>query len=121
MRRLFQLVLSSSSYVSHPVDNPDRHSELELLQTYAPTVPTDTLLVLISLFDDLRGMVDEGLVGYPYSLRSFFHLLTFRELVNIVRHMEQYPEDSLLKVLENVFSFDSFDPQLRNHLKETFH
>ncbi len=43
-----------------------------------------------------------------------------RELVNLVRHMTAYPEDSMEKVLANVLSFDSFDEKLLVKLKETF-
>lgn len=44
-----------------------------------------------------------------------------RELVNIVKHLEKYGTDGLLKTLENVFAFDIYDSQLRKHLKATFH
>ena len=81
----------------HVVDNPDRESELKLLKSYAPHVDVDILDRLVSLFGDLREMVDQGQLTYPYSLR---------ELVNIARHMEAFPNDSLLSGIDNVFHFD---------------
>lgn len=54
---------------SHPVDNPDAESEMYLLRQYAPDVSIDILMNLTALFSDLRKMVDEGLLSYPYSLR----------------------------------------------------
>ncbi|ELR24984.1 ATPase family protein [Acanthamoeba castellanii str. Neff] len=107
---------------SHAIDNPDTASELALLQSYGPDVNSDILQRLTRLFNDLRQSVDEvrhrqhygrsGQLSYPYSTR---------ELVNLIRHLQHYPKDSLLQILENVFSFDIFNPQLREHLAQTFH
>ena len=68
----------------HIVDNPDRDSEMALLKAYGPHVDEGILSRLISLFSDLRIMVDRGQLTYPYSLR---------ELVNIVKHLEAFPND----------------------------
>ncbi len=38
-----------------------------------------------------------------------------------MRHLEQYGTDGLLSTLENVFSFDIYDRQLREHLSSIFH
>ena len=43
-----------------------------------------------------------------------------RELVNIVRHLSAFPEDSMDKTLQNVLSFDSFDERLLERLTQTF-
>ncbi|VDO38068.1 unnamed protein product [Haemonchus placei] len=104
----------------HTVDNPDRDSELEMLKKYAPgmklyiilclvergtllltlrDVEDGTLLKLMAAFTELREMADEGLLQYPYSTR---------ELVNIVKHVNQFPNDSLSTVIRNVFDFDAF-------------
>jgi hypothetical protein len=63
-------------------------------------------------FETSRARVTQGQLSYPYSTR---------ELVNLIRHLQHYPKDSLLQILENVFSFDIFNPQLREHLAQTFH
>jgi hypothetical protein len=60
----------------------------------------------------LFATLHQGQLSYPYSTR---------ELVNLIRHLQHYPKDSLLQILENVFSFDIFNPQLREHLAQTFH
>lgn len=62
-------MMFSCLHCSHTVDNPDSESELQLLRQYAPEVAPDTLVRLIALFNDLREMVEQGLLGYPYSLR----------------------------------------------------
>lgn len=54
---------------SHIVDNPDRESEIKLLQGYGPHVDVSLVHRLVSLFGDLRSSVDQGLLSYPYSLR----------------------------------------------------
>jgi hypothetical protein len=49
-------------------------------QDYAPSVPVNLLRLLVAAFSDLRRMVEEGSLLYPYSTR---------ELVNIVRHLSK--------------------------------
>ncbi|CAG8469528.1 17842_t:CDS:10 [Acaulospora morrowiae] len=93
------------------VDNPDSDSEMFLLRKYAPDVSEDLLLKLTEAFSDLRKMVDEGLISYPYSTR---------ELVNVVKHMQQYPKEGMSRILQNVFDFDKYDKDSKDLLKEVF-
>lgn len=90
------------------MNNPDPDSELNLLLKYAPSIPKDVLSKLIAAFSDLRRMVDEGIINYPYSTR---------ELVNVVKHLHQYPADGLARALQNVFDFDT-EHQTRDVLRE---
>ncbi|RNA15401.1 von Willebrand factor A domain-containing 8 [Brachionus plicatilis] len=94
---------------THPIDNPDPDSEIQMLRNYAPSLSDEVLKKLISAFGTLRKMSDQGLISYPYSTR---------EIVNVVKHMQKYPDDSLPQVLANVYDFDHFEDQ--NNLKETF-
>jgi MoxR-like ATPase len=98
-------------FSSHIVDNPDKESEIKLLQQYGPDVDRNTIEKLVSLFGDLRRSVENGILSYPYSLR---------ELVNIVKHMQAFPNDSLTSVIENVFDFDNYDVHLKRHLNAVF-
>ncbi|KAF9204985.1 von Willebrand factor A domain-containing protein 8 [Haplosporangium sp. Z 27] len=95
----------------HAVDNPDAESEMFLLRKYGPDVPEELLLKLTAAFEDLRVLVDEGLLSYPYSTR---------ELVNVVRHMQIYPEEGVSRILQNVFDFDQYDTDSKEMLIETF-
>ncbi|KAI1297032.1 von Willebrand factor A domain-containing protein 8 [Mortierella claussenii] len=95
----------------HAVDNPDAESEMFLLRKYGPDVPEELLLKLTAAFEDLRVLVDEGLLSYPYSTR---------ELVNVVRHMQLYPEEGISRILQNVFDFDQYDADSKEMLIETF-
>eukprot|EP01047_Picozoa_sp_COSAG01_P017996 COSAG01_NODE_965_length_12401_cov_3.496098_9_plen_373_part_00 len=95
----------------HAIDNPDQASEIALLRSYAPNVHVATITRLTAAFMDLRKMTDEGQLLYPYSTL---------ELVNIVLHLSEYPDDSMSEVLDNVLSFDSFDRQLLDTLFTVF-
>ncbi|KAI7849218.1 AAA domain-containing protein [Circinella umbellata] len=95
----------------HAVDNPDKASEMYLLREYGPDVPEDMLEKLSSAFTDLRKLVDEGLISYPYSTR---------ELVNIVLHLQNYPEEGISKIMQNVFDFDQYDQASKELLIEIF-
>lgn len=59
-------------FSSHMVNNPDFDSEMMLLKGYAPGVSEEVLERLILLFNDLRLLVDDGVLSYPYSLRYYF-------------------------------------------------
>ncbi|KAH9247158.1 hypothetical protein BASA81_015242 [Batrachochytrium salamandrivorans] len=96
-------------FACYAVDNPDAESEIQLLKNYAPEIPDDVLVKLISLFNDLRGLVDEGLISYPYSTR---------ELVNTVKHLQAYPNEGLSRALFNVFDFDHYDPDVKTILTD---
>ncbi|EKX41778.1 hypothetical protein GUITHDRAFT_112197 [Guillardia theta CCMP2712] len=84
----------------HVIDNPDRDSELALLRHYGPDVDEVLLRKLVSIFSDLRRAIEEGKLSYPYSTR---------ELVNLVVHLQRYPDDPVNSVLDNVLSFDKHD------------
>ncbi|KAL1505421.1 hypothetical protein ABEB36_004993 [Hypothenemus hampei] len=97
-------------FSSRAVENPSRQSEIELLKNYGPDVPTKTIRKLVDIFGDLRSMADQGLLSYPYSTR---------EVVNIVKHLQQFPADADLEdVIFNVFDFDRYTPELLETLGE---
>eukprot|EP00736_Rhodelphis_marinus_P000056 Rmarinus@m.14300 len=98
-------------FSAHAIDNPDANSEVHMLQKYGPNVPLQTLHRLTAVFSHLRTLADDGRLAYPYSTR---------ELVNIVRHLDKYPEDGVASTVENVLAFDSFDTQLRDQLAQIF-
>ena len=97
---------------AYAIDNPDPQSEFQLLRSYGPNVDEEILWRLTAVFQDLRAMNEEGLLTYPYSTR---------ELVNIIRHLENFPEDTLGNVLKNVFDFDRYDLELLKLLYPVFH
>ncbi|XP_017481252.1 PREDICTED: von Willebrand factor A domain-containing protein 8 [Rhagoletis zephyria] len=86
----------------HAIDNPSPDSEIFLLQKYGPSVPKKTLSMLVNAFGELRTLADEGVLNYPYSTR---------EVVNIVKHLEKYPHDSMSELVGNVLDFDKYQPE----------
>eukprot|EP01080_Neovahlkampfia_damariscottae_P004332 gene4332-7688_t len=99
-------------FSSHYVDNPKGENEIKMLKEYAPNVSVSILRRLTDCFNDLRKLVDENEITYPYSTR---------ELVSIVKHLEKYPENGLISALQNVIGFDMFNEQIMEKLTSTFH
>jgi len=93
------------------VDNPDTESELQLVRSITNHVSEVVLSSLVSLFSDLRLAVEEGRLQYPYSTR---------ELLAVVRHIDQYPHEPLEHALASILAFDRFDPQARVVLQSIF-
>lgn len=93
------------------VANPDLQSEINLLQSYAPSVDPALLRRIAGSFAELRSLSDHGDLSYPYSTR---------EAVAVVKHLERFPEDDVLATLHNVLDFDSFDPQVYAALGRVF-
>ncbi|KAF4047109.1 ATPase family associated domain-containing protein 5 [Phytophthora infestans] len=98
-------------FASHAIDNPDEESELSLLTAYAPSVSVDILRRLCGAFAELRELVENGTITYPYSTR---------EAVAVAKHLEQFPNDGVASVLENVLAFDAYDQNMRTQLSEIF-
>uniref|UniRef100_A0A8C6UA26 von Willebrand factor A domain-containing protein 8 n=1 Tax=Neogobius melanostomus TaxID=47308 RepID=A0A8C6UA26_9GOBI len=96
----------------HAVDNPKPQAELAMLKQYGPDVPESTLQRLVAAFGELRSMADQGTISYPYSTR---------EVVNIVKHLQKFPEEGLANVVRNVFDFDSYNKDTREVLIEALH
>ena len=48
---------------------------------------------------------------YPYSTR---------ESVEIVKHVDKFPEDGVVHAIENVLGFDAFDAVARRQLSDVF-
>ncbi|CAN9498551.1 unnamed protein product [Ophioblennius macclurei] len=96
----------------HAVDNPKPQAELAMLKQYGPDVPDATLQKLVAAFGELRAMADQGTITYPYSTR---------EVVNIVKHLQKFPQEGLANVVRNVFDFDSYNSDTRDVLLEALH
>ena len=80
-----------------------------MLKQYGPEVSEDTLRRLVKAFSELRSKADEGTIQYPYSTR---------EVVNIVKHLQKFPNEGLGQVVRNVFDFDAYDQEARKSVEE---
>lgn len=96
----------------YSVDNPSEESETFLLRQYGPHVDQSLLLDLVGAFGELRTLSDIGQLSYPYSTR---------EVVNIVKHLEQYPNDDIADVIENVLHFDRYAPEVWEQVTSVLH
>lgn len=90
-------------FSSHAVDNPSEESEIALLKQYGPGVPERVLKQLVGVFGELRNMADRSLLSYPYSTR---------EVVNIVKHLQKFPQAEIEDAILNVFDFDKYNPEM---------
>ncbi|KAJ3111696.1 hypothetical protein HDU96_005449 [Phlyctochytrium bullatum] len=95
----------------HPIENPDPESEFQLVRQMAPDIDAKLLRRFVAVFGDLRMAFDDNLVNYPYSLR---------ELINLARHMQKFPNDPLEEVLRNVFDFDFNRPDSLKLIADAF-
>ncbi|CAH0398204.1 unnamed protein product [Chilo suppressalis] len=96
----------------HAVNNPSVDSEMELLRSYGPDVPHNVMQKLVQAFAVLREKADQGQLTYPYSTR---------ELVNIVKHLQKYPDEDLATAISNVFDFDRYSKDMADTLLEVLH
>lgn len=96
----------------HAVDNPKPKAELAMLKQYGPDVPDAVLQKLVAAFGELRAMADQGTITYPYSTR---------EVVNIVKHLQKFPDEGLANVVRNVFDFDAYNKDTREVLIAALH
>ncbi|KAG6885080.1 hypothetical protein C0993_006041 [Termitomyces sp. T159_Od127] len=114
------LQVLGENFSAHSVNNPDQASERMLLQQLAPEVDEDTILRLVGAFHDLRHGYDTGVLNYPYSLRgeTEANIKRVSELINLIRHMRAYPQDSLGDALRNIFDFDIYKPETIDKLDE---
>lgn len=99
-------------FCCHAVDNPSMESEMSMLKQYGPDVPEDVLRRLVVAFSELRAKADEGTIQYPYSTR---------EVVNIVKHLQRFPNEGLGQIVRNVFDFDAYDKEARESVEEVLH
>ncbi|CAE8703427.1 unnamed protein product, partial [Polarella glacialis] len=96
-------------YAPHVIENPDLESEVQLLAGYAPGVDSSVLRRLSSAFTELRKQVDEGVLAYPYSTR---------ELVNVSKHLQQFPSQSVGDALRDILDFDRHDDHALKTLRD---
>ncbi|XP_011166750.2 von Willebrand factor A domain-containing protein 8 isoform X1 [Solenopsis invicta] len=99
-------------FSTHSIDNPSIRSEIQLLKQYGPHIDERTIHKLVKAFGELRSMADQGLVSYPYSTR---------EVVNIVKHLEKFPNEPLSTVVRNVFDFDRYSQEIFDTLVTVLH
>jgi MoxR-like ATPase len=99
------------SFLPYVMNELDIESEVELLTSFGPAVDKQLVSNIALVFSDLRADYLQGKINYPFSSR---------ESVSIIKHLQAYPQDSVSAALENVVSFDSLTPSIRNHILSRF-
>lgn len=84
------------------VDNPSVSSEIKMLRQYGPDVPLEIIQKLVKAFSELRTMADQSQLAYPYSTR---------EVVNIVKHLQEFKDEDISELIGNVLDFDRHSPE----------
>ena len=99
------------SFLTFVMNELDIDSEIELLTSFGPSVDKELVNNIALVFSDLRADYLQGKINYPFSSR---------ESVSVIKHLQAYPQDSVSAALENVISFDSLTPSIRNHILSRF-
>lgn len=95
----------------HVVENLDLKSEIELLRAYGPDVPIDIISRIAHAFQELRKAHESQEMSYPYSAR---------EAVAVVKHVQKYPEDGVAAAVEDILSFEAYNPRVRKQIALIF-
>lgn len=95
----------------HTVPALDPDSQADILKSYGPNLPDETIQKIIRIWQDLSKAHERGILAYPFSIR---------EAVSVVRHLEQYPDDGFESAIDNVLAFDRFDNALMKQLDSIF-
>lgn len=93
------------------IENLDLSSEISLLKAYGPDVPLDTIQRIALAFQDLRVMHEKNELTYPYSAR---------EAVSVIKHLQNFPQDGVAAAVENILSFESYNPRIRKLVAVVF-
>jgi MoxR-like ATPase len=81
----------------HCIENPEFESEFQIARNFAPALSVGVVSRLVRIFQTLRELFVKGVLHHPFSLR---------ELLQILKHLNMFPQDPLYEVLGNAFDFD---------------
>jgi len=101
----------SDVFSCHVVPPMDVVSHKRILKSYGDKVPPLLIDKIVNVWDDLRIAQQEGSMTYPFSIR---------ESVNVIKHLNSFPDDGVEDAIENVLSFDRLDKALSKHLNDIF-
>jgi len=99
------------SFLPFVMNELDMGSEISLLKSFGPNVDVKTVADIALTFMDLRNDYNNGSISYPFSTR---------ESVSVIKHLEEYKNDGISSAIENVISFDSLNPSLKNFILSKF-
>ena len=98
-------------FLIHYIDYLPEQEEVEYLQSLAPNVDTELILRLVRAANDLREDYRQGNLPKPFSTRG---------LVNVVEHLNQYPEDPVYPELFRVFNLKYLSQDYQQTVDKVF-
>ena len=101
----------SDVFSCHNVPPMDIQSHRKILLSYGENVNPRVIDMIVSIWEDLRVAHQSGSLIYPFSVR---------ESVNVVKHMNSFPDDGIEDAIDNVIAFDRLDKGLAKHLEGVF-
>jgi MoxR-like ATPase len=101
----------SDVFSCHTVPPMDIESHKRILYSYGDNVPPKLIDKIVKIWEDLRAAQQDGSMTYPFSIR---------ESVNVIKHLNSFPNDGIEDAIENVISFDRLDRALSKHLDDVF-
>ncbi len=101
----------SDIFSCHNVNAMDMKSHERILNSYGPAVQAQVIDNIVHIWEELRIAHEKGLLLYPFSIR---------ESVNVVKHLNEYPNDGIENAIENIVAFDRLDMGLARQLHQIF-
>jgi len=101
----------SDVFSCHTVPPLDVESHKRILMSYGANVPPAVVDMVVNIWEDLRIAHLRGAITYPFCVR---------ESVNVIKHMNTFPDDGIEGAIDNVVSFDRLDRALSKHLHDIF-
>jgi len=95
----------------HNVPPMNMESHKRILHSYGNNVQPHIIDKIIKIWEDLRVAHESGTISYPFSVR---------ESVNVMKHLNTYPNDGVEDAVENVIAFDRLDKGLAKQLNGVF-
>ena len=101
----------SDVFSCHTVPPMDVDSHKRILMSYGSNVHPSIIDKVVDMWEDLRIAHQRGTITYPFCVR---------ESVNVIKHINIFPNDGIEAAIDNVVSFDRLDRGLSKHLDDIF-
>ena len=98
-------------FLIHYIDYLPEKEEVEYLKSIGPDVDTETIVNLVRAANDLREDYRNGNIPKPFSTRG---------LVNVVEHLNEYPEDPVYGELFRVFNLKYLSDEYHETVNKVF-
>ncbi|MFH1877415.1 MAG: AAA family ATPase, partial [Candidatus Omnitrophota bacterium] len=98
-------------FLLHYIDYLEEEEEVEYLSSVAPDVDKGLIIRLVRAANDLRADYRRGFLPKPFSTRG---------LVNVVEHLNEYPDDLVYGELYRVFNLKYISEEYQETVNKVF-